>query len=105
MKKKFNVRVVHHTGWSYRIEFAHYYIFRIWNPMCQYLDLGANTDLSCYNPVLLGYDEAVAFAEELKNIDDVIEFQKKEADKKIKSDKNRLGWMKRNTPVGIKNIL
>ena len=105
MKKKFNVRVAHHQDWAYKIEYAYYYIFKSWNPIYQYLNMGSDTNLSCYNPVLLSYKKAVAFAKELKSIDDVIKFQKEEEDKKIVSDKKRLVWTKNNIPVESEEIL
>jgi hypothetical protein len=105
MEKKFNVRVAHHISGNYRIEFTYHYIFKSWNTLHQYLNMGGDTSLSCYNPVLLSYDRAVEFAKEFKTIDDVIKFQKEEADKKINSDESREQWIKNHIPVETHEVL
>ena len=84
---------------------AYYYIFRSWNRIENYLTFGPDSGLSRYNPVLLGYKNAIKFAKEFKTIDDVIRFQKKELDKKMKSDEHRKQWLKSNIPVVTKEIL
>lgn len=105
MKKKFKVRVAHHAAWGYRIEFANYYIFKSWNTIYQYLSLGADSNLSCYNPVLLSYNKAVEFAKELKTIDDVHKFKIKEAVKKSNSDDKRKEWILHHIPVETHEVL
>lgn len=68
MKKKFKVRVRHYCKTSYVVEYAHYYIFKNWKIIYQFLE---SYNDYCFNPILEDCNHIIDIAKNFESIEDV----------------------------------
>jgi len=95
IKKKFKVRVRHYAKTSYVVEYAHYYIFKSWNIISQFL---AGYNSYCWNPILENCNHIIEVAKTFKSIEDIGKHYAIENQKEI-------AWKNKHTPYDIKEII
>jgi hypothetical protein len=104
-EKKFRVRICHYARDYYTVEYSYNRFIPWYNSIMYWFDCGMTGGLECWSLGLFKIDKAEEFASNLKSIEDVNEYHRKENIKRTEFYKKKNKFQKNNIPYKSKQIL
>ena len=105
-EKKFRVRISYFGRDNYTVDYAHYRFIPWYSSICFWFDAcGVNSDLECWSTKLFKINEAEEFADNLKSIEDVYAYYRKEDIEQTEFYKKKNEFQKNNIPYKSKQII
>jgi hypothetical protein len=104
-EKKFRVRISHFAEDKYTVDYTYYRFIPIYKSINFWFDCGMRGNLESWSTDLFEIKEAEEFAANLKSIEDVNEYYRKENIKRTEFYKKKNEFQKYNIPYKSKQIL